>query len=158
MGMYCQISAASRAEFENYSEGGAFGGSQQATATASSVSLEKAWHGLHYLLTGEVWEGTGPLGFLLSGGEDQNGDEESGVRFFEPRETAQIYKALSAVTDDALWSRFDAGEMEAQEIYPGIWDEDEDELKEEYLMYFAELKKVVHAAATSGQGLVVSIG
>jgi hypothetical protein len=158
MGMYCQVSAASRDDFDNYTGGGAFPGSRQSTATASGVSLEKSWHGLHYLLTGEVWEGTGPLGFLLGGGENLDGDEESGVRWFDPREVAGIDKALSVVTDAALWSRFDSSEMEAQEIYPGIWDEDEEELKEEYLMYFAELKKVVSSAAHSGQGLIVSIG
>jgi hypothetical protein len=158
MGMYCQVSTASRDEFDNFADSGTLGESQSAIATASSASLEKSWHGLHYLLTGEVWEGNGPLGFLLAGGEHLDGDEESGVRWFEPRDVAKIDSALAAVTDDVLWSRFDAAEMEAQEIYPGIWDEDEDELKDEYLMYFAELKKVVRAAATAGQGLIVSIG
>jgi hypothetical protein len=48
--------------------------------------------------------------------------------------------------------------MEAKDIYPGIWDEDEDELKEEYLMYFGQLKKLVAAAAAQGHGLLVTIG
>ncbi len=124
---------------------------------AESVSLEKAWHGLHYLLTGEVWEGEGPLAFLLAGGEHEGGDEEA-PRWFSPEETAEIHRALSSVSDAALWSRFDAEEMEANEIYPGIWDEDEEELKEEYLMYFHQLKQIVSAAAQSRRGLVVSIG
>lgn len=156
MGMYCEVTTASRDVFENLSSTDTnFGGG---TATASSVSLEKSWHGLHYLLTGEVWEGTGPLGFLLSGGEVLGDDEESGVRWFTPDETAKINAALANVTDDELWSRFDADAMESQEIYPGIWDEDESDLKEEYLSYFNELKKVVQSAASAGQGLMVSIG
>lgn len=48
--------------------------------------------------------------------------------------------------------------MEQQDIYPGIWDEDEEDLKEEYLGYFQELKQVVAAAAQSGRGLIVEIG
>jgi hypothetical protein len=160
MGMYCEVSAASRDYFDNLSSAASgFGGLGLAgTATTNSVSLEKAWHGLHYLLSGEVWEGTTPLGFLLGGGEAVDDDEESGVRWFSPEETAEINKALKAVTDDALWSRFDAEEMENQQIYPGIWDEDESDLKEEYLTYFHELKKVVASAAKAGQGLIVSIG
>src|SRR5262245_57645293 len=31
------------------------------------LSLEKAWHGLHYLLTGSPWKGAEPLCFLVRG-------------------------------------------------------------------------------------------
>jgi hypothetical protein len=148
MGMYCEVSVGSNGS----------GGSLSNVATASSVSLEKAWHGLHYLLTGEVWEGDGPLAFLLAGGEPLGDEEESPERWFTPEETADIHRALSGVSDNTLWSRFDAEEMEQQEIYPGIWDEPEDDLKEEYLTYFHELKQVVAAAVQGGQGMTVSIG
>jgi hypothetical protein len=159
MGMYCGVSAASSADLHQQSAGthfvkGTFG---SGTATADAVSLEKAWHGLHYLLTGEVWEGTGPLAFLLAGGEPLDGDEEA-TRWFTPEETRAIHQALSGVSDHVLWSRFDADEMEQQEIYPGIWDEDEEDLKDEYLTYFRELKQVVAAAAQSGRGLIIDIG
>lgn len=161
MGMYCEVSAASLEDLGRFSaepdslSGLLRGGS---TATANTVSLEKAWHGLHYLLTGEVWEGHGPLAFLLAGGEQLGDDEESPIRWFTPEETGQIDKALSGVSDDALWSRFDTDEMEQQHVYPGIWDEDEEDLREEYLTYFHELKQIVAAAAQSGQGLLVTIG
>jgi hypothetical protein len=119
--------------------------------------LEKAWHGLHFLLTGDVEEGSGPLAFLLAGGEQLDGDDE-GPRWFSPAETANIHQALSRVSDDALWSRFDAEQMQDLGVYPGIWDEDEADLREEYLGYFHELKGVVAAAAQSGRGLLVTIG
>ena len=131
---------------------------QLGTATANGVSLEKAWHGLHYLLIGDVWEGHGPLAFLLAGGEQLGDDEELPVRSFTPEETGQIHQALSGVSDDELWSRFDADEMQRHAVYPGIWDEPEDDLKEEYLTYFHELKQVVAGAAQGGQGLLVTIG
>jgi hypothetical protein len=161
MGMYCEISAASPEDIGQFSAdpdslGGLLRGGR--TATANSVSLEKAWHGLHYLLTGDVWEGQGPLAFLLAGGEQLGDEEESPVRWFTPDETSQIHRALSGITDDALWSRFDADAMEQQHVYPGIWDEDEADLKEEYLTYFHELKQVVAAAVQSRQGLIVTIG
>ena len=75
-----------------------------------------------------------------------------------PEETAEIHEALARVSDDQLWSPFDAEEMEQQEIYPGIWDESEEDLKEEYLGYFTELKQVIESAVLGGQGLKVSIG
>ena len=158
MGMYCEVSAVTANEAHR---GGGSGGlghvPGSSTATADAVSLEKAWHGLHYLLTGEVWEGNGPLAFLLAGGQHLGGDEEA-PRWFTPDETLQIDQALSGVSDDALWSRFDADEMEQQEIYPGIWDEDEEDLKEEYIGYFQALKRCVAAAAQSGRGLLIDIG
>lgn len=148
MGMYCQLSVASEDSLSS---------ADSSAVATSGLSLEKAWHGLHYLLTGEVWEGNGPLAFLLTGGEPL-GDEEEGTRWITPTETAEIHRALSGITDDQLWSRFDADAMEQQEVYPGIWDEPEAELKEEYLSYFGELKQLVAEAAQGGQGLLVSIG
>ena len=160
MGMYYDVVASSPGNLGQFSEEVEWpsGLPQHSTAPAHSVSLEKAWHGLHYLLTGQVGEDHGPLGFLLAGGEQLGDDEESPVRWFTPEETEQIHKALSGISDDELWSRFDADEMEQRGIYPGIWDEPEEDLKEEYLTYYEELKKVVTAATNNGEGLIVTIG
>jgi hypothetical protein len=159
MGMYCEVSVAAREDVGDFSDepasfAGAFGG----VATANRASLEKSWHGLHYLLTGEVWEGDGPLAFLLAGGEQIGDDDESPLRWFTPEEAREIHTALSGVSDTQLWSRFDAREMESQQIYPGIWDEPESDLKDEYLEYFHQLKQVVASAVKSKQGLLVTIG
>ena len=51
--------------------------------------------------------------------------------------------------------RFDPEAMEAEGVYPGIWDEDEGDLREEYVSYFQELKQVVAQASTGGMGLLV---
>jgi hypothetical protein len=156
MGMYCEVSVASADDIKNgvLDEFMALPG----TATATAVSLEKSWHGLHYLLTGEVWQGQGPLAFLLAGGEQVGDDEESPLRWFTPEETVEIERALSTVTDKKLWSRFDADEMASQDIYPGIWNEGEEELREEYVGYFHALKEVAAVAAHQNQGLLVSVG
>lgn len=154
MGMYCQVSAAAEPDLEALSDESL----PQQQREGSCTSLEKAWHGLHYLLTGEALEGDGPLAFLLSGGKQLGDDDESPVRWFTPEETGSIHQALSGVSDDTLWSRFDPIQMEQNGVYPSIWDEAEDELKEEYLGYFHALKQVVAAAAQHGLGLVVSIG
>jgi len=158
MGMYCDVSAVSPEDLGTLSAASSIGdllGSD--TTLADGVSLEKAWHGLHFLLTGEPWGGQGPLAFLLAGGEHLDGDEDS-PRWFTSKETSRIHQALSDVSDDALWCRFDATKMERSDIYPGVWDEDEEDLKEEYLEYFHELKRLVAAAAQSNRGLLVSIG
>jgi lysophospholipase L1-like esterase len=120
------------------------------------VHLQKAWHGLHYLLTGSAGEGGLPLGFLLEGGREVGQDLGYGSpRLFEPGDVQHLNAALAPITEDELWSRFDPIAMEAEGIYPVIWDEDEEELREEYVTYFLELKKVVAQASAGGMGLLV---
>jgi hypothetical protein len=128
-------------------------------ASGAGVSLEKAWHGLHYLLTGSAMEGEPPLNFILEGGQPMGEDDGYGPpRLFSPSEVQQIHAALSAIGDDELWSRFHAEDMTAQGVYPGIWDESEEDLREEYLTYFNELKKVIAVAAGKKMAVVVRLG
>ena len=123
-----------------------------------SVHLEKAWHGLHFLLTGSAGESGVPLGFLLEGGQEVGEDDGYGApRLFQPGEVQQIKAALAPISDDELCGRFDPERMEAESIYPCIWDEEEEELRDEYLSYFHELKQVVTQAGEGGMGLLVTL-
>jgi hypothetical protein len=159
MGMYCTVSAVSpsaaaqlRANPDNAEP--AFAG----RAANSSVHLEKSWHGLHYLLTGSATAESGPLAFLLAGGDEIGEDDGYGPpRLFDPNAVRAIDAALATVTNDALWSRFDAGAMESEGVYPGTWDEDEADLREEYTTYFGELKGLIGRARNGGMGVVVSL-
>src|SRR3712207_3831611 len=56
------------------------------------IDLDKAWHGIHFLLTGTAWEGQEPLCYLLVGGE-YIGDEDVGygpARVLRPHEVADF--------------------------------------------------------------------
>jgi hypothetical protein len=125
------------------------------------LSLEKSWHGLHYVLTGSAWEGTPPLNFLVSGGQPV-GDEEDDVgygpaRVIDPESVAALHAVLSTFPQEQFESRLDPEQLESAEIYPGIWDEPVDDLREEYGEYFASVKDHVRRAAESGQALVIAI-
>ena len=124
---------------------------------AVRVELEKSWHGLHYLLTGSAWDAAGPLAFLAAGGEAVAGADGGygPARLLSVEETRQVHSALSSIGDEQLWSRFDAEDMFTQGVYPEIWDEPEEELKDEYLSYFQGLKKLVAEAAGQGDCLLV---
>jgi hypothetical protein len=128
----------------------------------SALSLEKAWHALHFLLTGSAGEGDEPFNFLLQGGETLgDADEEEGdvaPRFFPPAAVQLIDEALTPLSEDELWGRFDPEQMEAEGVYPSIWDEDEEELKDEYLTYFRALKTFIHNASTGGKAVLIDIG
>ena len=47
--------------------------------------------------------------------------------------------------------------MTAAQVYPDIWHEPRDSLKQEYAGYLRELKEHVHRAAESGQALLVAL-
>ena len=126
------------------------------SATAGVVSLEKAWHGLHFLLTGSAMEGELPLNFLLLGGEPLDADES--IRKLSPDSVREIQRTLAAISDAQLWSRFDPDQMSAEGVYPEIWDEPAADLKDEYLMYFHDLQALMAKAAAAGQAVLISIG
>lgn len=127
------------------------------------VSLEKSWHGMNELLTaaGEAEE----LGFLLDGGiplapggadEDEDGDDPP--RLLDPAFVARLNAALAAISDDDYWAGYDAEAFEENSIYPGIWDEDPEDLREEYVSYLEQVRTLVARVAAEGGGIIVTIG
>ena len=120
------------------------------------VSLEKAWHGLHYLLTGSAEEAPAPLGFLVAGGEPIGDDLGYGpARLFAPRDVRHLHIALEAVSEDTLWSRFDPAAMSSAGVYPDVWGEAESDLRDEYVTYFHQLKELIAHANEQGHGVLV---
>jgi len=89
------------------------------------LSLDKEWHGVHYVLCGQAEPGASLLSQAVMGGVDLGDDDEgfSGygpARFFSPGKVAEIAEALggSEVEAEAA-GRFDAAKMTRLEIYPG---------------------------------------
>ncbi|MFY1826682.1 YfbM family protein [Myxococcus fulvus] len=126
------------------------------------LDIGEAWHALQYLLTGTAWEGGAPLDFLVRGGDDV-GDipsDEGTARVFAPAQVKALATALKDVSENTLRRRFDPAKMQAQDIYPGTWDEppeDSDPL-EEVLSYFEELQKFVAQVSRRDGALLVHIG
>lgn len=98
----------------------------------AELSLEKAWHGVHYLLCGKAEEAPGDLAKAVMGGRALGSDPEgfSGygpARYFKPADVDVIAAALAdpKVAKTAA-ARFDPDKMEELHIYPGWDDEDDD--------------------------------
>jgi len=99
---------------------------------AESLSLEKSWHSLHYLLTGNLWEVNSILGKTILGGNEIGPDIGYGpARFLEPAEVKEIATALKKVSKDDLAKRFDLKAMVAAKVY-ARHNEGELELTQEY--------------------------
>ena len=125
----------------------------------SETDLDKAWHGIHYLLTKSAWEGEPPLNFLVLGGSPI-GDIDVGygpARAITSAGVQEIHAALSMISEDDLRSRFDPAEMTRLDVYPDIWDRDtaEDDTFGYCAEYFGTLKDFVASAADRNLGLLI---
>src|SRR5262249_60003757 len=79
------------------------------------ISLDKAWHGLHYLLCGAAEPAPGPLGQAVIGGTEIGDDLGYGpARYFTAAQAAGIARALQAPRLEArLRARFDPAAIAA---------------------------------------------
>lgn len=101
----------------------------------SRVDLEKDWHALHFLLTGDSSMETEhrpdqPLHNVVMGGHEANFQTGYGpARWFAAGEVKAMAEALFKISVEDLRARFSADAFNAAEVYPrprpGGWDEGE---------------------------------
>lgn len=124
----------------------------------AEMDVDKAWHGIHFLLTGHTWEGKHPLNFILSGGTVV-GDVDVGygpARVYTSAEVAEIAQAIEPITSDHLRAKFDSKAFFDNEIYPEIWDEPVEECLNSYVLsYYEDLKAFLLKAQSEGKALIV---
>ncbi len=125
---------------------------------ATSYDLDKAWHGIHWLLTGSA----DPTGDLLSdallGGEEVGDDLGYGApRLLGPERVAEVADALAAVDADLLRSRFEPAAMRAAPVYPDVWDREDESLEGWLLGELDGLRGFYRAAATAGESVIQTI-
>jgi len=123
------------------------------------LSLEKAWHGLHFLFTNSPWEGAEPLCYLLCGGQ-VIGDIDVGygpARAITSKQVAAFESELEKIDQIELRRRFNPEVMTANDIYPAIWDRpiEEDDTIGYLCDYFTLLKPFVKAASQNTLGMVI---
>jgi hypothetical protein len=133
---------------------------QPAAAQRETLDLEKAWHGVHYLLAGSAEPGPTLRSQAVLGGVELGEDPEgfSGygpARYFRAAQVRAISEELSRpeVETDAA-ARFDPAQMTQLEIYPG-WSGDQD--KDWLLDAFRRLRDFYASAAADGRAVVTSL-
>ncbi|WP_445002353.1 YfbM family protein [Exiguobacterium alkaliphilum] len=122
------------------------------------TDIDKAWHGLYFLLTGatdldEIDRHS--LGKAVFGGDVI--DKETGIAYLTPGEVEDLSKRLQYIELEALGARYDVTTMNEQELYPfeREWGLEE---KQYLLDQFDELKRVFAQASTEREALVTWIG
>ncbi len=124
------------------------------------VDADKAWHILHFLLTGTAWEGEAPLNFIVRGGQEI-GEEDVGygpARALLPAAVVTLDAALEALPTAALAERYDPAQMATLEIY-GASRHPQDVPSSEEVQWFTatyeEVRALVREGAKTGRGLLV---
>ncbi len=121
--------------------------------------VDKAWQGIHFLLTDSAWEGSGPLAFILHGGREIDEDLGYGPPHgFSSAEVKKIAATLEPIQAEALFAKADPEQFTAEDIYPSIWDEPKDECIGYVTSFFDDLKKFVQQTAQSNKALIAYIG
>jgi hypothetical protein len=125
----------------------------------AEFDIDKAWHGIHFLLTGSAWEGNGPEAFIVAGGTEI-GDVDVGygpARAFKAKGVHEIAERLKSVDKKSLEDRCDKKAFIENEIYPEIWDEAPEDCFGYLLEYFEMLKQFICKAAEDKKALIVYI-
>lgn len=132
-----------------------------AGAKREMLSLDKAWHGVHYLLAGTAEPGPDLRSQAVLGGVELGDDPEgfSGygpARYFRAAQVRALSTELSGphVESEAA-ARFDPARMSGLEIYPAWREGGED--KEWLMDAFHRLRDFYASAAAQGRAIVTCL-
>jgi hypothetical protein len=90
------------------------------------LDIQKAWHGLHFLLGGSIDVTPELFGQAILGGTEIGDDAGYGPpRYHDAKAVIAIADALSSISPGALGSRYDADALNAADVYPGGWEDEE---------------------------------
>lgn len=121
------------------------------------LDIDKAWHGIQYLLCGSLEEGEKPLFDAVLGGTPVN-DDEMGlgpVRSLSAEEVRVVYDAVKPIDLLAFKQVFVDSVLGNESVYPGFSD-GEDINYLDY--YFEKLKDFFGRCVGRGMAMVMYIG
>lgn len=124
---------------------------------ANTLDLDKAWHGIHYLLTGEAWGGKAPLAWAVLGGKEIGEDVGYGpARYLMPVQVDAVAQSLAEVDEAQFRARYQPRTMDQAQIYPsGIWERDGADGLDYLAQYYKELVQFYSEAAARGDGVLL---
>lgn len=122
------------------------------------VVLDRAWHAIHFALTGSRLGGDEPLNFLVSEGTPV-GEVDVGfgpARVLTSRQVQAIASRLSEISPDHVARSVDLSALDAHRIYPGNWQTDGRDVT--YVVEnYREMRDLIVRVAERGEGLILYI-
>lgn len=159
MGMVIVLRRASAADIErlvaNHDDWESFA-FEEGDQEKDVVDFDKAWHALHFMLTGAAYNTDSALGIIVNDGETYGADEHGfgGFTIVSPEQMRAFDRALQQIGDAELASRFDSSAMAQNDIY--LADAFTQEMREEALEYILQslpaLRELSASCAKAGDG------
>jgi hypothetical protein len=120
----------------------------------SVLDIQKSWHGLHWLLCQEAWDGPEPLKHAVLGGAEIGDDMGYGpARLVDATTVGAVAAALAAISRDRLRQRFNPGAMAAAQIY--AFDAEDADWRDDFLDAFDRVKQFFADAAGRGHSVLI---
>lgn len=124
------------------------------------VDIDKAWDGIIYLLTGDGYATSQhPLRNVIFSGQLVHDEQEMGygpAHYNTPEQVAELSALLDKINADELRARYNPADMEEKDIYPSVWEDDEDIVT--YLLNNFESVRALYAdAAQNGEAVVMFV-
>ena len=122
------------------------------------VALDKAWHAIHFLLTGSRLGGDEPLNFLVDEGTPV-GEVDVGygpARVLMSQQVQRIADALAHIEPSEIARRVDVKRFDQEAIYPGDWQRNGAGV--DYVVSsYREMRDLIARTAAEGRGLILYI-
>jgi hypothetical protein len=123
----------------------------------NSTDVDKAFHCIHFILTGKSEGGDEPLSLVIFGGEEVGEDIGYGpVKILLPEQVKAISKSLNEFGVNEFKVRYQPELLEKEQIYPeGLWMPDDQNIIEYVLGNFEKLVSFYNEAAKRGDGALL---
>jgi hypothetical protein len=128
------------------------------TSDSRVLDIDKAWHGIHYLLAGSGEPTRDVRSLAIFGGKEVGDDLGYGpARLLSPADVKEVARVLKEESLEKLSARYDPKKMEKLQIYPEIWVREGKEAFEYLAEYYRKLAAFYENAAASGSALLLVI-
>lgn len=123
------------------------------------MDVDKAWHGIHFVLTGQAEGGPEPLSFAILGGQEFGDDVGYGpARFLTPEQVRLVATALASFGELRFKAGFAPKAMAQAGVYPqAVWVRDGDDALDYLLTSYQRISTFYRAAAARGDCVVLWI-
>jgi len=162
MGINCNLHAVDSQAAEEMARNPRAGITNLSRIRRSGCDIHKAWHAIHWVLTGTADGGEEPNCYLLQGGVVLGPPmrDEDNPRLLTPDQVRAFDTVLQPINRvSELRDRFDHEAMVEAGVYSMNEGEDETEEDLEFTAeFFRILRKFIHQSAQAGQGVIIQIG
>ena len=138
-------------------EGFVFPEDDNAYEDGTLIDTDKAWHAIHFILSGTVYDAYLPEGFLLGGTEIGDELAYGPARYLNVSEVKKVAQYLQALPEDVIQAQFDYKALHKNDIYPSIWDRTDTADLEYIADYYEEIRDFMLDAAKASEIVVLAM-